>query len=629
MYLKLQFTKVLFIFILINVFHSKVFCQDELDQEANIKPIPVKTDSLEPMYYMHSKYFLLNNMLDTLDYGDTILTDRFPYFNPIQSEKENYIDKGNIGSGAFNIKGYRFQPGFDLGIHSYDLYNYTLEHLKWQFSKLPFSQLSAIPSSTITNFWVNAKFVRNFKDINLMIDYNRLIDQGKYNLQNTKHSALNFGFWVGKPQSRFNTFFNILINSDFENNNGGIKTEADLYLSDLSLRKSVLVNLSDSETRLINYTYSLTEIYRLSDKFKFLWSTPYLSASAGYKNGFYKFFDASKLGDSSYFGDWYSDPAGLRNYIDYKTYWTEIGYYSHSSNNSFINLSTGYQYNGYEIESQSPATKNFLNIKSNGRLIILKKFNFNFKIEGFLESNKSEYKAESGIELNTKYFNASFSLNSSSVSTPVLMQKLVLTNKVIYDNNFPNTKINGINAKLIIPKYGFTGNYEFSLIDNYIYFNSSKYPELSDNTITYQCLNLEEKLHFWVLNFDNNISLYKSSSDHLSVPKYILRSKFYFNSNIFSKLMQLQTGFEYNYWDQYYNYEFNPAIANFYVQNQYKLPNFQRLDFFVNSKVGDVMFFIRFNNILFPIDKKVYFKSSIYPQEDLFYRFGIKWTLYN
>jgi hypothetical protein len=98
---------------------------------------------------------------------------------------------------------------------------------------------------------------------------------------------------------------------------------------------------------------------------------------------------------------------------------------------------------------------------------------------------------------------------------------------------------------------------------------------------------------------------------------------------LFKKVLELKTGFELNYHDVYYNYGYNAAIGNYFVQNKVKLENFRRLDYFVTARISDFLIFVRINNILFPIEKKILYTVIDHPHDDLFFRLGVRWTFLN
>ena len=585
-----------------------------------------KKDSTEQIFYLKSNYFTLSNFLDTIPFGDTILTEEFPYFNPVDALKYPVADKGGIGSSVVPISGYLSKCGFNTGINGYDIYDKSKNDFKWHVNRTPFAQVFGSPSSIYSNFWVGTKFSRNFKDINLDIDYDRLNTTGKYANQLTKHTNLNFGLWKGGLNKRFNTYFNIIVNIHQEEENGGVQ---DPDFDPTLLKVTVPVNLEDAVSRIEKYELEFTEYFRIKDQYSILGFKPFMKAEIGYHTGFYKFYDNSVSTDSLYYGYLWSDPIGLRNYIDLNGFHASASLYGINTKKSHINAGLDYGKFNYTIEPNDKSTTNQIQLFANSKFNINPLLNFNIDGKLYFGNFSANYILNSSINFSGSVISAQLGAEIKNSSPSLMQQTLFLTSKEIYNNDFVNIATKGIFSGFKINKLGLSAKVNYDIIDHYIYFNKHKLPVQETGNISLLQLNVEENIRVWKFHFDNNIHLFNSSDQAIPVPQYVLRSKLYIDAFLFKKVMQMKTGFEFNYWDRYFNYAYNPAIGNYYVQNTVKLDNFMQLDYFVSAKISDFLIFIRINNILFPVLDKVNFKVVDYPHDDLFFRLGIKWTLLN
>lgn len=586
-----------------------------------------KKDSVEPVYYLKSNCFTLRTFPDTIAYGDTLITDAFPYYNPVDTFKAPVADKGNIASSIMPLTGYSLQCGFDIGIHGYDYLDKNINDFQWHINKVPFSQVFASPSSKYENFWVGAKFSRNFKDVNLNIDYYRINNEGKYSDQNTKHTGLNLGIWKGNSNSKFNTFFNVIVNIHNEEENGGVDS---INFNSLAIKTSVGVKLSDAVTRLENSNILLTEIIRLADNYSLFGFKPFIKSEIGYNKGFYKFYDKNIASDSAYYGKMFADALGLRNYLKFNSIPLSASLVGINKNHTRLETGIRYSLINYVQEPLENQKVNQIELFADGKIEISQKLNLLLFATEYFGNFNSNYQLNSKLNFQNKYIKGYIGIEQKNCSPSLLQHSLYLTGKEIYENNFENIKSNSVFANFTFEKIGLNSGLNYSKINNYIYFADDKLPDQLNNKVDILHFWIEEKIKVWKIAFDNRVDLLKSSVEVIPVPDYTLRSKLYFNGMLFNKVLELRTGFEFTFWDKYYNYNYNPANGNYFVQHKIEMDNFQRLDYFVNARIGDFQIFFRINNLLYsfpPFD--IQYKTIDYPQYDTFFRFGVKWLLLN
>ncbi|MGE5356289.1 MAG: putative porin [Deltaproteobacteria bacterium] len=601
--------------------NAQIVNDDEPQQD-----LKKQNDTVEQVYYLKSKFFTFKNFLDTINYGDTLLTDDFPYFNPVHALQYPVADKGNIGSSVMPLSGFISKCGFNIGINAYDIYDVTKNEFKWHINSIPFAKVFVSPSSTYTNFWVGTIFSRNFKDVNLNIDYSRINNTGKYKDQEAKHTDLNFGIWKGGIGKKFNAFFNIIVNIHEEQENGGVE---DPSFDPENLRLNVPVKLNDAVSRLEKYELEFTSYYRLSKERTFLGLKPYLKSEAGYQKGFYKFYDVNVKDDSVYYGNLLSDPVGLRNYIRNNAYHVSLAFYGINSGSAYINTGADIGFYSYNIESQNTETIRQLKLFAHSGIKLIPNLNASFIGDLYIGNFSPNYSLNAELNFVAKKIHFDGGLLLKSTSPSLMQQKLYLTARQIYKNDFANTALIRFYAGAKINKLGFTAKANYDRISSYIYFSDNFLPKQHDQDISLFSINVEEKIRIWKFHFDNNLHFFSGVDDVIPLPEFVLRSKFYIRTMLFKKVMDLQSGFEHVFYDKYYNYGYNAAVGNYYVQNKIKLDNFMRLDYFINAKISDFMIFIRVNNILYPFEQRILYSVIDHPHDDLFFRLGIKWTLLN
>ena len=85
-----------------------------------------------------------------------------------------------------------------------------------------------------------------------------------------------------------------------------------------------------------------------------------------------------------------------------------------------------------------------------------------------------------------------------------------------------------------------------------------------------------------------------------------------------------------SYADQY-----NPLLAEFVTQNNTKIGEYPRVDFFFNAKIKSSRIYLKLENISSPIEhfinvdtKYDYYASPFVPYRDFSIRFGLIWNFF-
>ncbi len=625
------------LFSTINFVYSFGQINSNLSSKSNINKKDstlMNKDSVVVAIKLKAVRFSLNNIFDTLSVEDTLLSDEFPYFNQLDSKDYPIIDNGYIGSSAMPIVGNSYTTGFKLGMDQYDLYN--IENKYFHISNVALTTLYFSPGalSTPNEFSTKAKFSKNFKDVALNINYARISNIGKYKSQDNKHTNLDFGLWKGSMNSRYNTFFNILVNVHEESHNGGVEEIGKLYLGGgYQYRQTIPVNLNEAKTRFDNYTISTTEYYKISNNNKkYFGFRPYFVGNVDIAKGFYKYFDVETNGDSLVYKALLVDKSGLRNYLKYSSIKANFGLFGVNSTNRFVKIGLDFRRTVYNHEPLGDIGVNQFFLYSKFEFTPIEQLRLKWDSKYHLGDFKGDYVLDLHADYISKYFGLQGVIKKGLYSPSFYDNNLWLSRILVYTNDF--NKINELilATGISFDWLGLSARFEKHLIDNYIYYDNRLLPKQLGGILEYSELHINEKLKLSIFHFDNNLFLFKSSSDKKPLPPYTLRSKFYITPFLFQHHLLLNTGFEFNYWGKYSNYGFNPVLGKYYVQNDIELSNYNRLDFYMSAKIDEFLFYVRFNNILFNssiLQEKlnIPFKVINYPQSDMFFRLGVQWTL--
>ena len=259
----------------------------------------------------------------------------------------------------------------------------------------------------------------------------------------------------------------------------------------------------------------------------------------------------------------------------------------------------------------------------------------------FLYSNSisnqslSNFDAKLGYKLNEK--NEFFFQYQNTNKSPNHIYNLHQSSYVSYNwyNNFNNEKINNIEATA--KTQWLNASFQISSFDDYLYFSNDDTaekqlisPKQYDKTINYLSVKVNREFKFRNFSLDNTI-LYQEvdqQDDVLNVPQIVTRNTLYYSNFFFKKALFLQTGVTFNYFTKFYANDYNPVIAEAFVQNQKKIGDFPMLDFFINARIRQTRIFLKAEHFNSGFTGNTFYNAPNYPYRDFMIRFGLVWNFF-
>jgi hypothetical protein len=151
-----------------------------------------------------------------------------------------------------------------------------------------------------------------------------------------------------------------------------------------------------------------------------------------------------------------------------------------------------------------------------------------------------------------------------------------------------------------------------------------------EKTINYLSVKVGREFKWWKLALDNTI-LYQEVDQKdavLNVPKIVTRNSLYFTNYFFKKALYLQTGFTVNYFTKFYVNDYNPVLAESFVQSDKKVGAFPMVDFFVNARIRQTRIFLKAEHFNSKMSGNTFYTAPNYPYRDFMIRFGLVWNFF-
>ena len=226
-----------------------------------------------------------------------------------------------------------------------------------------------------------------------------------------------------------------------------------------------------------------------------------------------------------------------------------------------------------------------------------------------------------------------------------------------WDNtHLENQQFNTRSVFISHPKWGSIQG-EWTSIDNFTFLNNTtRLRDLNkkfsvevlqtDKKIDYFKARLDQRIDFGNFSWVNNVQYQKVNQEEdpdailsgpiaLNVPEWLIRSTLMLTSSIFNKALFFQTGATFVFFTDYYADQYNPLLAEFVTQNNTKIGEYPRVDFFFNAKIKSSRIFLKLENISAPIEHLIdvdtpydYYAAPFVPYRDFSIRFGLIWNFF-
>lgn len=225
-----------------------------------------------------------------------------------------------------------------------------------------------------------------------------------------------------------------------------------------------------------------------------------------------------------------------------------------------------------------------------------------------------------------------------------------------YNPDLLNHEFKTKSLTLSHPKWGSISG-EWTGINNYTFFyNTTSFRDLNekfkleviqlDKKINYFKARFNQRLDFRKFSWINNVQyqnvIQQEDPDELltgpialNVPKWLLRSTIMLTSSIFNNALFFKSGATFVFFTDYYADQYNPIIAEFVSQNNTKIGEYPRVDFFFNAKIKSSRLFVKLENVNAPIEHLIYpdtpydyYSAPFTPYRDFSVRIGLIWNFF-
>jgi hypothetical protein len=610
------------------------------------------SDSLPPppdssaAFYFYKKNFIYDPSV--LYPKDSALLNLQKY-NPARYPEHDYATLGNIGLAVNNLV---FTPpsptGFDLGIHTFDIYLLRDQTVQFFTTLRPFTQLFYVMGKYREQVFQGIHNQPIGKNFNVGARFSIINSFGGYLRQKADDNSVDLNASYFTKNKRYGIIADYSFNHLTDQENGGIANDSIFENKIETDTRLIPVNLQDAENRWKESGYHLTQYYSLSKKDTPAEDTTHRKAiSRIFSPGsFIHSFSYSKYQlqfndnqpDTLFFSDIYYDTALTYDETKMKTFENTVMWMNSRSPLCpfMVYLGATYQhtrlqeYTNYSLSRDDQF--DHLIFQGGVRITPLK----HTVLKADAQWTKGDYikddqKLIASIQQTFGRKNPSNTLTANAGYynlTPSWFFHHYNSNHFRWDNDFKKEDIflAGISLKTKLIE---TGVHLYHLI-NYIYIGTDTVPHQYNGD-----LSTVEAYAFGQWEF-SHISLAArvvwqtvSNPDLIRVPAIISDASLYFNHYLFKHALFIQTGVDAYYNTSYYADAYMPELRSFFIQDEKKLSQLFILDVALKFRIKTVRLFLVYQHLNSLFGKKDYYMVPHYPVANERLKFGVNWRFHD
>jgi hypothetical protein len=599
---------------------------------------------------------------------DSSINDFDKYFSVPSSWQ--YL--GNNGAAAYPlIYTPNLKPGWDAGLHGFDVYKYKLEETKFYKTTKPFTQLGYQLASGKEQM-IKALHTQNPRqNWNFGFDYRLVSAPGFFVTQNTNHKSYRlFSTYQGK-RKRYAAYIVLMGNTIKASENGGIENDSSLSDPNKKKRYAIDVNLGNALNYTPNpfnatvstgnidkdFTFFLRQTYDIgkNDSIAINDSTteylfyPKLRAqyTFSYSNQNNQFQDIAA--DSLLYKTWYDTTLRKKTdslYVHEK--WNVIS--NDFSLLQFPDTKNAAQFllagikleniKGQFYRAAAIETKSYYNIILHGEYRNKTKnklWDVLLKGEFYLNGlNSGDYKAQATIDrfLNKKLGDVRLFFYNVNRSPSFIYNTLSAFN---FNNSSSITKKeNTISFGAEAHNQFFNLGFKNHLITNLAYFTDYHHTAQYSKIINLLQLSASKKINLtktfkW---YAEAVVQQTDNAAPIKVPLLFTRNRFAFEG-VYYKNLNLCTGLEVRYYTPYKAYNYSPVMQQFTPQDTVTIKNLPDVSLFFDFRIKSFTAYIRAENLNTASFANGFgfinnnFAAPHYATQGLMIRFGIQWNFVN
>ena len=587
--------------------------------------------------------------------SDTAITG-FQNYDPLYKHDRFYANQGNIGQCYRPLIPFPFfrESGFDYGIHSSDQYLYQNDSVKYFKVVKTFSELSYNQGAKKEQTF-HAVFSRNiYRSLNLGFDFKVMSAPGAYTRQKTNHINFVLTAQFFTKDKRYGVIANFTINRLKNYENGGIKYDS-LFEQNIETNRAMIpVNLASTQNRVRETGFFMKHYFDLTrhpltgsdttDGKRNRIELGRISYSFQYVRQIQNYID--NLQDSLFYKPYEGDSLTLPTTdsltlvrIVNDLVWSNPSFNKNQRPRIF-QMSAGIKqlyveakFNGV-LDSQ--AAKNFfIQFIPHAEIDFNPFYNLKLEAKGdYVLGEYNEGDMSLDVKLSTILGRKDKNAGTLSLSGNYALQKpgwfyqQYHGHYNAWDNDFEKQGVisGGFDYSFKFLEAGFN----ISRISNYVYMDTSRFPEQLNNEFGHLYAYLNGNVNLWRFLIKARL-VYQTvqGTTVLRLPAFMGNLELYYTQPLFKGAAVLQPALTFFYNTSYYADQYNPSDRSYYLQDKREIGNYLYMDVYLNLKIQRARLYVAYTHFNASFMSQDYYSTPTYPMPDAAFKFGVAWRFHD
>lgn len=641
-----------------------VVASPEITKVAKPDTTQVDYDSLNVRQFTFQslKY---NSKPQSKGIGNTL--EDFPVYYPSYQNRLQTFGLGNLGSSYFTARLQDFNYyGFQYwGSEVKSPFMYSAEDLNYYTSEQAYSQVDYVGGAQKENS-ARVVLARNFgKYFNMGLKYYRINSEGFYQRQINSYQNISAFSKLYSRDRRYLMLANGAFNGNTNQENGGIASDS-LFESNATGNKKLLpINLDNAETRLRKRHAFLYQHYDIGRKVEKATADTLTVDSLSKdslaidtiktptpEGGFLRVAHTFKYSMEAFAYDDGSPASGFYDNIYLDSLVTADSTRIRNLSNTFSLIYFGKNnLDSLQKKNTIALDVNFENIKINqtlndtldtlavrdhftnlggqikwtnrGKVIDKTELAASFVFAGY---NRSDHTVRAsilkkvgsvGMQLRVNYLQQQpayfFTSYSSNHFRWIYNLEQVLTRNAGFD--------------FMMPKANLRVSLDHSSINRFVYLDTLSRPVQSGQEVSVQSVSLNHSITVGKFSLQSTgIIQNTGGADILRLPLAIVHETIAYQDKWFKDKLLVRMGFDLFYNTSFYANAYNPAMAQFYLQNEKEIGGYPYLDFFFSFRIKTFRAFLKMEHFNSGLMGYQYYQTLHYPSNDRAFKFGVSWA---
>ena len=221
---------------------------------------------------------------------------------------------------------------------------------------------------------------------------------------------------------------------------------------------------------------------------------------------------------------------------------------------------------------------------------------------------------------------------SQTKRSPSYWENNLFSNHYVWFNSFDQEDETRIEASLEMPDWAFEIGVWQGVVSNKIYYDATSHVAQHGDAISLTSVYARKDFRIGGLHLDHRALLqWSTNQEVIPVPLLSAYISYYYEFWVEKKkVLRMQFGVDGRYNTSYYAPSYNPALATFYNQREYKLGDYPYLDVFLTAKWKRMRIFLKYQHVNYKLfGNQEYFTVAGYPQNPGMFKVGISWGFYD